>query len=144
VAQANLSRSKPGVLRGLHFHERQADIWVILEGLAWVALVDLRPVIRDARAAPIVERLEMSVGDAVHIPPGVAHGFLARERVALLYLVTNEYDGSDEHGFAWDDPRAAVGWPVETPVLSARDSSNPSLAEAVAAARQRGTLLDAR
>ena len=41
------------------------------------------------------------------IPAGVAHGFLALEPLELLYLVTNEYDGTDELGFAWDDPRSA-------------------------------------
>ena len=45
------------------------------------------------------------------IPTGVAHGFLALEPLELLYLVTNEYDGSDELGFAWDDPLAGVPWP---------------------------------
>ena len=48
--------------------------------------------------------------DWVVIPTGVAHGFLALEPLELLYLVTNEYDGSDELGFAWDDP--AVARPV--------------------------------
>ena len=42
------------------------------------------------------------------IPTGVAHGFLALEPLELLYLVTNEYDGTDELGFAWDDPTAGV------------------------------------
>ena len=49
--------------------------------------------------------------DWVEIPAGVAHGFLALEHVELVYLVTTEYDGSDERGFAWDDPLAAVPWP---------------------------------
>lgn len=144
VAQANLSRSEPGVLRGMHFHERQADLWVIVDGLAWVALTDLRPVIDDDRMPPVVERFELSPGDAVYIPRGVAHGFLAVERVALLYLVTREYDGTDEHGFAWDDPVAAIGWPTTAPILSRRDSGNPSLGEAVRAARQRGALVEPR
>ncbi len=47
--QANLSVSSAGVLRGLHFHERQTDLWVVLEGRALVALVDLRPCIADGR-----------------------------------------------------------------------------------------------
>ena len=47
----------------------------------------------------------------MRIPAGVAHGFLALEPLELLYLVTNEFDGSDELGFAWDDPAVAVPWP---------------------------------
>ena len=55
----------------------------------------------------------------------------------LLYLVTNAYDGTDELGFAWDDPDAAVPWPAipqtpdGRPILSDRDRSNPSLADLV-------------
>jgi dTDP-4-dehydrorhamnose 3,5-epimerase len=69
----------------------------------------------------------------VDIPAGVAHGFLALEPLELVYLVTNEYDGSDELGFAWDDPLAAVPWPATPgttagrPIVSERDRSNPSL-----------------
>ena len=53
----------------------------------------------------------LAADDWVVIPTGVAHGFLALDALELLYLVTNEYDGSDELGFAWDDPTAAVPWP---------------------------------
>ena len=75
------------------------------------------------------------------IPTGVAHGFLALEPLELVYLVTNEFDGSDELGFAWDDPAVAVPWPAVSatpdgnPILSDRDQSNPSLAELVARLR---------
>jgi len=68
----------------------------------------------------------------------VAHGFLALDQLTLAYLVTEEYDGTDEHGFAWDDHGAGIEWPEGSHVLSDRDRSNPGLAEAVAAARQRG------
>jgi dTDP-4-dehydrorhamnose 3,5-epimerase len=55
--------------------------------------------------------------------------------MALVYFVTNEYDGTDELGFRWDDPTAQIPWPVESPVLSDRDAANPSLETAVAALR---------
>ncbi len=131
--QANLSTSAPGVLRGLHYHRRQLDYWTVMSGRAFVALVDVRPVIADPNARPIVETRELSAGESVVIPAGVAHGFLALEQLSLLYLVTNEYDGSDELGFAWDDPDVSVPWPVVSvtgdgkPVLSDRDLANPSL-----------------
>ena len=82
-----------------------------------------------------METRELRPNDWVVIPAGVAHGFLAMEALRLLYLVTNEYDGSDELGFAWDDPAVGVPWPVVDatsdgrPILSERDASNPSLAE---------------
>lgn len=140
--QANLSTSAPGVLRGLHLHERQLDHWIVTAGRAFVALVDVRPMlVATAGARPIVETRELVTDDWVDIPRGVAHGFLALEPLELVYLVTNEYDGSDELGFAWDDPLAAVPWPhiVGTadgrPILSDRDRANPSLTELVARLR---------
>jgi dTDP-4-dehydrorhamnose 3,5-epimerase len=135
--QANVSTSAPGVLRGLHLHRRQLDYWVVADGRAFVALVDVRPVIADPAAEPTVETRDLAADDWVVIPEGVAHGFLALEPLELLYLVTNWYDGSDELGFAWDDPAVAVPWPVldatadGRPILSERDAANPSLRELV-------------
>lgn len=127
--QANLSRSSVGVLRGMHFHRRQTDLWLLVEGRAFVASVDLRA---GAREGPVAsETFEMAPGEAVVIPPMVAHGFYAIDPIALIYLVTVEYDGSDEHGFAWDDPRAAIQWPSLEPILSERDASNPPLSSAL-------------
>ena len=136
--QANLSTSVVGVLRGLHLHQRQLDHWVVATGRALVALVDVRPMLRpvDPDTVPLVETRELRADDWVDIPAGVAHGFLALEPLDLIYLVTNEFDDSDELGFAWDDPLAAVAWPtVPTvdgrPILSDRDRANPRLVELV-------------
>lgn len=134
--QANVSSSEPGVLRGLHMHRRQSDLWIVLSGVAFVALVDVRPTLEDPAAPPIVATSTESRDVTMIIPPYVAHGFLAIEPLELLYVVTNEYDGTDELGFAWDDPQVGVQWPsVETqdrrPKLSERDLRNPSLAELV-------------
>jgi dTDP-4-dehydrorhamnose 3,5-epimerase len=136
--QANLSSSAAGVLRGLHYHRRQLDYWTVSAGRAYVALVDVRPLVQGNGPSAIVETRELEVDDWVVIPAGVAHGFLALAPLDLLYLVTNEYDGSDELGFAWDDPAVGVPWPVVPgtpdgrPILSERDQSNPPLAELVA------------
>ena len=138
--QANLSSSAAGVLRGLHYHRRQLDYWIVLSGRAFVALVDVRPVAAGEGPAA-VETRELAPDEWVVIPTGVAHGFLALEPLELLYLVTNEYDGSDELGFAWDDPAVGVPWPAlpgtpdGRPILSDRDQSNPTLAELVASLR---------
>jgi dTDP-4-dehydrorhamnose 3,5-epimerase len=139
--QANLSTSAQGVLRGLHYHRRQLDYWTVVGGRALVALVDVRPVVADQNAHAVVETRELAVGQTVTIPTGVAHGFLALEPLQLLYLVTNEYDGTDELGFAWDDPAVGVPWPPipgtpdGRPILSERDLSNPSLARLVRSMR---------
>jgi dTDP-4-dehydrorhamnose 3,5-epimerase len=134
--QANLSTSAAGVLRGLHLHRRQLDHWVVSAGRAFVALVDVRPMLTDPSAGPRVETRELGPDDWVTIPVGVAHGFLALEALDLIYFVTNTYDGTDELGFAWDDPRVGVPWPRlgtpdGLPILSDRDRVNPSLDELV-------------
>lgn len=135
--QANLSTSSVGVLRGLHLHRRQLDHWLVAGGRAFVALVDVRPMVAGDASRPIVETRELEPDDWLDIPVGVAHGFLALEPLQLLYLVTNPYDGTDELGFAWDDPLAAVPWPgiPDTPdgrpILSDRDRANPPLAALV-------------
>lgn len=135
--QANLSTSAPGVLRGLHLHRRQLDYWVVIAGHAFVALVDARPQVDGSPGPAAIETRELGPNAWVVIPAGVAHGFLALEALQLLYLVTNEYDGSDELGFAWDDPAVGVPWPLVTatpdgrPIVSERDASNPLLADLV-------------
>jgi len=139
--QANLSTSAPGVLRGLHLHRRQLDFWVVATGRALAALVDVRPLLDGTGDRPTVETRELAADESVVIPAGVAHGFLALEALELIYLVTNEYDGSDELGFAWDDTVAAVPWPPVRatadgrPILSDRDRANPPLRDLVARLR---------
>lgn len=151
--QVNLSISAPGVLRGLHVHRRQLDHWIVASGRAFVALVDLRAALAPAGSASapagsasapprpdsiVVATRTLEADETVTIPAGIAHGFLALEPLELIYLVTNEYDGSDELGFAWDDPLAGVPWPSlpatpdGRPILSDRDRANPPLAELIA------------
>ena len=138
--QANLSSSARGVLRGLHLHQRQLDRWIVLDGVAFVALVDLRSMVAGDATEPSVLTATLAKDETVVIPPGVAHGFLAIEPLELLYVVTNEYDGTDELGFLWDDPLVNVAWPVVDtsdgrPIVSERDRTNPSVAELVARLR---------
>ncbi|MCY4024485.1 MAG: dTDP-4-dehydrorhamnose 3,5-epimerase [Anaerolineaceae bacterium] len=126
--QMNRSDSRQQVLRGLHWHRRQVDYWVVTRGLIRAVLVDLR------RSSPTwrrVERVEMGAesGPGLFIPEGVAHGFLALDDSTLTYVVNNYYDNSDEQGLAWDDPQLNIPWGTEEPQLSVRDRSNPTLAE---------------
>ena len=135
--QANLSSSATGVLRGLHLHRHQVDYWVVASGRAFLALVDVRPMLDGAARAPVVATRELYRDDWVVIPEGVAHGFLALEPLDLFYLVTNRYDGTDELGFAWNDAVAAVPWPLSSgsgaggPIVSERDAANPTLVDLV-------------
>ena len=137
LAQANHTVSRAGALRGLHFHRRQTDMWVVLDGRGHVGLADIRDQLSGASERPQTLSLELSSGDCLLIPVGVAHGLWALTDVSLLYLVTTEYDASDEHGFAWNDPTAAVQWPPGEPLLSKRDRSAPTMDEAIRRGRSR-------
>jgi dTDP-4-dehydrorhamnose 3,5-epimerase len=131
IAQSNLSRSHAGVLRGMHFHRRQADYWCFTRGHVWVALFDLRagsPTERRPQTLELDAPREM-IG--LYVPPGVAHGFYAHTEATLLYLVDRGFDGTDEFGFAWNDPDLPVTWPAGNPVVSERDRTAPPLSEAL-------------
>jgi dTDP-4-dehydrorhamnose 3,5-epimerase len=117
VVQTNLSFSRRGVVRGLHFHERQDDLFVCLHGSARVVVLD-----RETDETHCED-----IGDenpvALWIPGHHAHGFEALTDCLFSYHVTAEYDPAapDEHGIPWNDPRVAHLWSTRTPILSARD-----------------------
>jgi dTDP-4-dehydrorhamnose 3,5-epimerase len=119
--QGNHSHSRAGVLRGLHFHARQADAWYLVTGRCRVGLADLRT--RTDR--PPSATIDLSEDDpaTLYIPPGVAHGFAALTDLDLVYWVTHYYEESDEHSVAWNDPTLAVPWQIEDPTLSERDAT---------------------
>jgi dTDP-4-dehydrorhamnose 3,5-epimerase len=129
MVQGNLSFSRAGALRGLHFHRRQADYWCVVQGKAFVGLYDLR---RGSPTEGAKDEVPLSSEDqrrALYIPPGVVHGFFAETDMLLYYLVDEYYTGDDEFGIAWDDRDVGIAWPGNDPILSERDRSNPSLAE---------------
>lgn len=124
--QTNRSESKAGVLRGLHYHHRQIDYWYVISGTIRVGMADLRP-----HSPTYLQAMTVEIGDSnnagVFIPEGVAHGFYALTDCVLTYMVNNYYDGSDEHGVAWNEPRFALDWGTAAPILSPRDQANPML-----------------
>ncbi|MBW4435957.1 MAG: dTDP-4-dehydrorhamnose 3,5-epimerase [Pleurocapsa minor GSE-CHR-MK-17-07R] len=122
--QANCSRSKANVLRGLHFHHRQIDYWFVVSGEMRVGMADLRPSSPTFKQS-VALSLSADKPTGLFIPVGVAHGFVALTDVTLTYLVNNYYDGTDEHGVAWNDPELAVPWNVSNPLISGRDAANP-------------------
>lgn len=124
-AQASQSRSRQGVLRGLHLQlpVRQGKLVEVVAGRVFDVVVD-----------PLRGRWASFELDADHprmlwIPEGFAHGFLAREDATLLYHLTAPYDPQGQVTIRWDDPDLAVGWPSATPVLSAKDAAGLGLAE---------------
>jgi dTDP-4-dehydrorhamnose 3,5-epimerase len=121
IKQANLSRSRAGVVRGLHYHERgQDDVFVCLSGTVRVVVLD----------RTTGETFTEDVGDdnriAIYVPGIHAHGYEALTDCLFMYLVTEEYDAAnpDEHSLAWDDERVRHLWSTSSPILSARDASS--------------------
>ena len=116
--QTNVSFSRRGVIRGLHFHERgQDDLFACLQGMARVVVLD-----RESG-----DTFTEDIGDenpaAVYIPGHYAHGFEALTDLLFCYHVTEEYDPSDpdENTIPWNDPRVADLWSTSSPTLSQRD-----------------------
>lgn len=127
--QWNVSRSKAGVVRGLHLHRRQTDYWHLVSGEATAAMVDVR---QDSPTRGKAICVELSAGkpQSLLIPTGNLHGFYARTDVVLMYLLDREYDPSDELAVKWNDPALGLprGWyEVPSPVLSPRDIQAPLL-----------------
>jgi dTDP-4-dehydrorhamnose 3,5-epimerase len=123
IRQANLSFSRRGVIRGLHYHERgQDDLFVCLSGTVRVVVLD-----RETG-----ETFSEDIGDdnpvAIYVPGVRAHGYEALTDALFCYLVTEEYDPADpdEHGVPWDDPRVAHLWSTSSPILSERDRAAAS------------------
>jgi len=119
MVQTNMSFSRKGVIRGLHYHERgQDDLFVCLQGTARVVVLDRRT--GETWTADVGESNPI----AVYIPGRHAHGFEALTDLLFLYHVSVEYDPAnpDEHGIPWSDPRVRHLWSTESPILSARDA----------------------
>ena len=143
--QDNHSLSTGGTLRGLHMQvlKPQGKLVRVVEGEIWDVALDVRP------DSPTFMRWTAATLSAHHfrqlyIPPGCAHGFYVMSAVAQVqYKCTELYDPADEIGIAWNDPEAAIPWPVQgEPLLSARDQANRSLREvlAIVAERRAGAL----
>jgi dTDP-4-dehydrorhamnose 3,5-epimerase len=129
--QDNHSRSRGGILRGLHFQTTpgQAKLVRCLRGRIWDVAVDLR---RDSPTYGQWEGYELD--DDLHrqffVPVGFAHGFCVLSEVAdVHYKLSSTYAPETEAGIAWDDPQVAVEWPVAEPQVSQRDATAPRLAE---------------
>jgi dTDP-4-dehydrorhamnose 3,5-epimerase len=130
--QDNHSRSARGVLRGLHYQESnpQGKLVRCTRGALFDVAVDIR------RGSPTFARwfgLELSDANKrmLWVPPGFAHGFCALEEGSdLVYKCTSLYDAAADRCILWSDPDIGIDWPIAIPVLSAKDSKAPRLADA--------------
>jgi dTDP-4-dehydrorhamnose 3,5-epimerase len=121
--QDNLSFSKRGVIRGLHYQypHAQAKLVHVIKGEVLDVAVDIR------RGSPTFgEWTSVMISDQnkrqVYIPEGFAHGFCVLSDTAFLsYKCSSFYDPDSEGGVLWSDPDLAIDWPVAQPILSEKD-----------------------
>ena len=131
IVQANLSRnSKQHTLRGLHYQYSpygEPKIVSCPRGRIWDVAVDMR------EESPTYRRwegfeLSASSGLALHLPEGIAHGFLSLEPDSdVQYLMGAAYIPSAATGLRWDDPAIGITWPAAPAIISERDRRYPYL-----------------
>lgn len=130
--QDNQSKSKKGVLRGLHFQKKypQSKLVRVLDGEVFDVAVDLR------KGSPTYAKyvgviLSSQNKKMLFIPKGFAHGFLVlSENATFAYKCDDNYHPEDEGGILWNDPDIGIEWPnAEDVVLSEKDKKHPSLKE---------------
>jgi dTDP-4-dehydrorhamnose 3,5-epimerase len=129
-AQINVSLSRRGVLRGLHYQspQEQGKLVCVLSGAVFDVVVDIR------RGSPDFGRwygLELSAGNRrqLWVPEGFAHGFLTLSAGTLVhYACTVSYHRESDRALAWDDPDIGIAWPHPPAIISAKDRAAPPLA----------------
>ncbi len=131
--QVNMSFSRRGVVRGLHYQLKpmeQGKLVTVIKGRIVDVAVDIR------KGSPwfgkyVMVELSADEPKLLWIPPGFAHGFQALEDSIVLYLVTKEYAPQYERCIAWNDPDLDIPWPIkEGVILSEKDRRCPPFKEA--------------
>lgn len=131
--QDNQSRSRRGVLRGLHYQLQQAQgkLVSVVCGAVFDVAVDIR---RSSQSFGQWVGVELSEDNhrQVWLPPGIAHGFLVlSERVDVLYKTTDYYAPEHERAILWNDPDIEIEWPLgDEPLLSPKDQAGLPLKQA--------------
>lgn len=132
--QDNHSKSRYGVLRGLHFQNEpyaQAKIVRCVRGRIYDVAVDLR---KDSPTFGQYVSVSLSEENRyqVYIPRYCAHGFLVLTDAAeVIYKADNVYAPEFEGGLIWNDPDVAIPWPTNNPILSPKDQKLPTLRELI-------------
>ena len=131
--QDNQSKSKAGVLRGLHFQKTfpQAKRVRVVEGEVFDVAVDLRKN-SETYGKWVGVVLSSDKGNMFMIPRGFAHGFVVlSETATFAYKCDELYHPEDEGGIMWNDPEIGILWPYQgEPLLSEKDKKHPPLKEA--------------
>ena len=132
--QDNQSKSKKGVLRGLHFQKKypQSKLVRVIKGEVYDVAVDLR---KDSPTYGKYEGVLLSEQNKrqFFIPKGFAHGFVVlSDEAEFVYKVDDFYHPNDEGGLMWNDPDIGIDWPIPEDmeiILSDKDKLNPSFKE---------------
>lgn len=131
--QDNQSKSKKGVLRGLHFQytKPQGKLVRVIKGEVFDVAVDLR---KGSETYGKWEGVILSEENKKQffIPEGFAHGFLVlSDEAEFTYKCTDFYDGDDEGGIIWNDPEIGIDWPIEglEILLSEKDKEWKTMSE---------------
>ena len=131
--QDNFSVSKKGVIRGLHYQlnpQAQGKLVSVFFGKIWDVAVDVR------KSSPNFGKfvgVELSAENStmLYIPAGFAHGFaVLSDEARVLYKTTNEFSLAHDRGILYSDPALKIPWPVESPIVSAKDQKMPNLTDA--------------
>jgi len=130
--QDNLSVSARDVLRGLHFQlppKAQAKLVSAIKGTVLDVVVDLRRGSSTYRKWAAIE-LSAEKHQALYIPAGFAHGFLALENDTYVsYKASAPYSPEHERGIRWNDPDIGIVWPIASPEVSEKDAALPFIDE---------------
>ena len=133
--QDNLSWSRSGVLRGLHYQLAangprggMAKLVRVVRGRILDVVVDLR---RDSAtfAQAVATELSDTNRRSLMVPAGFAHGFYALEESHVFYSCSDVYRQDREYGLLWNDPTLAIDWPNPKPLLSPKDAAQPRLVD---------------
>jgi dTDP-4-dehydrorhamnose 3,5-epimerase len=127
--QDNHSRSRLGVVRGMHFQPGQAKLVRCARGAILDVVCDIRP---GSATFGRWEAFELNDenGHQFYVPDGFAHGFAVTSELAdVVYKVSAYYDPGAESGFRFDDPEVGIEWPGIDLTPSARDQQAPLLSE---------------
>lgn len=123
--QDNHSHSAKGVLRGLHFQKQypQGKLVYVTSGMVFDVAVDIRPH-SPTRGQWFGITLTAEKHQQFYIPPGFAHGFcVLSEQADFHYKCTDYYHPEDEGCIRWNDPEINIQWPINNPILSAKDAN---------------------
>jgi len=127
--QDNISFSKRGVLRGLHFQypQSQGKLIQVLSGEVVDIAVDVR-VGSPTFGHWVSEVLSDANHRQIYIPPGFAHGYCVTSETAIFsYKCTDYYNPETENGIIWNDPDLNIDWSIKEPILSPKDKEYPRL-----------------